>query len=136
MFRTWPILEQLSDAAADLAGCLRIHSSDQFDESILKSCVLDTVRGTKIYLAVPDKLRKNIEFDIPVMQKKREKLVNELEKMNKRLSYETYSVKTSPEQQKEHSRKVNSSNKIFRTFLKLFNNIRIRGLSKNTRTWA
>lgn len=100
-------MELLSDAAADLAGCLRIHASGQFDESILKSCVLDTARGTKIFLAVPEELRKNIEFDIPVMQKKREKLVSELEKMNKRLSAEKYSVRTSSEQQKDHSKKVN-----------------------------
>lgn len=105
-------MEQVSDAAADLASCLKIHASDKFEESVLRSCVADIARGTKIFVAVPEELRKNIEYDLPIMRKKKEKLLSELDKMNKRISTQTYSVKTAPEVQKEHSNKVNHNSKI------------------------
>lgn len=106
LMTTWPFLEKLSDVIADLAGCHRIYISDTFDEKRLKSCITDSVRGTRILLNIPEEFRNKIEFDIPVMQKKKEKLITELEKLRKMISGKTYSEKATVEAQKEHSNRV------------------------------
>lgn len=91
-----------------MAGCYRIYISDTFDENenMLKSCIKDSVRRTKILLNIPEEFRNKMEFNIPVMQKKKEKLINELEKLRKMISGKTYREKATISAQNEHSNRV------------------------------
>lgn len=103
---TWSFLKSLTTTVADLAGCHTIHISAPVDESRLKSYVKDSVRDTKIFLKVPEDIRQNIAFDLPNMQKKKEKLTKDLEKLNKIVSNEVYKIKATPETRDQHSKKV------------------------------
>lgn len=98
--------QKMPEVVADLAGCHKIHISDTFEEKNLKSCLTETIRGVKIILNIPEDFRKKMEFDLPVMKKKKDKLVKELEKMNKMVSSKTYKEKATLDAQKEHSYKV------------------------------
>lgn len=100
-------LQTQAYAITDLSKCYTIQISDELDDSILNSCVTDSSFNTKIFLKVPEELRKNLELDMPNMLKKKEKLIKELEQINKVMSGEKYLLRAPPEQQEQNARKVN-----------------------------
>lgn len=101
-----PFLERLSEVAADLAGLQNVHVSERLEPGLLQSCVKDSVGNTKIYLNVPKEVRENIELDWLNMDGKRQKLVNELEKINEMVSKESYKLKSTPATQQRNFKKV------------------------------
>lgn len=96
----------MSDVVTDLSGYHKVEISEKFNDSTLNSCVQDCVRKTEIFLKVPDETRENIQLDLPNMQKKREKLLRELEKLKQRISGNNYRVKVSALSQDIHAKKV------------------------------
>ncbi|XP_018564087.1 valine--tRNA ligase-like [Anoplophora glabripennis] len=101
-------LANFGEIIQDLSACQAVNVSHQIEEVPLKNTVRDSVRDTEIYLVVPDELRRAIELDLPKMERKKEKLLKELEKMNKMISGDTYKVNATPEAQQIHSNKITS----------------------------
>lgn len=101
------------DAIQDLSACHQVDVSDQINGVPLEDTARDSVRDTEIYLTVPDELKRALELDLPKMEKKKVKLLKDLEKMNRMISGDTYHANTTAEARQGHSAKVIFSKRIF-----------------------
>ncbi|KAJ8924985.1 hypothetical protein NQ315_001150 [Exocentrus adspersus] len=90
----------------DLSACHQVHISNTVEGASKAGTVKDSVGSTQVFLTVPDELMKAIELDLPVMEKKKQKLLKELEKMRRMVSGVTYQVNAAPEAQRLHSIKI------------------------------
>lgn len=99
----------LSDVMVDLAGYHNVQIADHFDQTILDSCVKDSIANTNVFLHVPEDIRKTVELDMPNISKRREKLIKELNKITAMTSHAMYHVRTSSELQEQHSKQVKNS---------------------------
>lgn len=91
----------------DLTASYKVTSSTVPPENLIRNMVQDNVRGNAtIYLVVPDELMRAIELDLDQMEKKRKKLLVELDRMTKMVSGGTYKINVSEDAQIAHSKKV------------------------------
>lgn len=100
------LLADFRETIQDLSACHNVDISNQINGCLLRNTARDTVRDTEIYLAVSDELKRALELDLSKMDKKKEKLLKELEKMNRMISGDTYQVNTTAEARQIHSDKV------------------------------
>lgn len=102
-------IQEFSQVIQDLSNLysLRIIES----EDAIKNnadLVKDSIEDTKIYLYVPDELRKAFKSDSGKLDEKKGKLLKELEKLNKMMSGHSYKENASAQEQDIHSKKVSN----------------------------
>ncbi|CAH1987427.1 unnamed protein product, partial [Acanthoscelides obtectus] len=105
MKSTWPSLPDYMDTIQDLSACHKL-TTDTIDESLAKNAVFDKVDDVTVHLVVPEELKKAVELDVPKLEKRKTRLLKDLEKMDKMISGETYSIKATAEEQESHSKKI------------------------------
>lgn len=71
----------------------------------------DTIRGAvKIYLIIPEDVKKSFSVDLPKYEQKMQKLQTELEKIKSAVSADKYKIRVSLENQHLDEKKVSYSN--------------------------
>ncbi|KAG5898253.1 hypothetical protein JTB14_029631 [Gonioctena quinquepunctata] len=89
---TSPSMNNYSDSIQDLTACHSVTIGIETAKTPTKNTVRDAVGDATIHLAIPDDLFGNLQADLPKMNQKRDKLLKELDKMNKMVSGATYRV--------------------------------------------
>lgn len=105
LFSNNQVFTKFLEVIEDNSSC-QVHVHEPLTELQLNNTIKDKVGDVTIELVVPEELLQSLVADLPKMEKKKEKLLKELEKMNKMISGSTYKVNATPEAQETHSKKV------------------------------
>lgn len=103
-----PLFEHFSDTMADLTGSDKVSVIDAIDPlHVTNETVSDTVGSYgKVYLLVPEDLRRAFEGDVHRLEKKRGKLEAELQKIQRIVSAEAYQINVSENVKESNLKKV------------------------------
>lgn len=102
------LFKQFSDTIADLSACNSVTVMDVIDPlHLTNETVSDTVGSYgKVYLLVPEDIRRAFEGDIHKLEKKRGKLEAELKKIQRIVSAEGYQINVSGNVKESNLKKV------------------------------
>lgn len=110
------VYENYSETVEDLISCDSVTFTKEIDTDLVKDAISDSVASkVKIYLFVPEELRKSFERDVNKLEEKRDKLMNELEKIQKIISTYDYNIKASEYKKTSNLKKVININYVFHT---------------------
>ncbi|KAK5640482.1 hypothetical protein RI129_011293 [Pyrocoelia pectoralis] len=100
------IYRELEEVVADLAACDRVVVTPT--EAVdTKETVCETIGShTTINLLLPPDLSKTLDIDLKRLEKKKEKVLLEVEKMRKMMSAESYRINAARKVQQTHAKKI------------------------------
>lgn len=105
------LYKDFSETIEDLSSCDKVTFMNEIDTDLASKAILDTLgSNVKIYLFVPDEVRKSFESDVHILEKKRDKLMIELQKIEKIISADGYKIKASENTKQTNLKKVMNSN--------------------------
>ncbi|XP_072386333.1 probable valine--tRNA ligase, cytoplasmic [Diabrotica undecimpunctata] len=101
-------LKKYLNIIEDLTGFKDIRIDGTLPNEVVSTSLKDKSGNTYIYLQVSDEVKKSFQTDLLQIEKKKEKIIKELNKINKMVSGSTYKINASLEKQEIHSKKISS----------------------------
>ncbi|CAH1281353.1 unnamed protein product [Diabrotica balteata] len=102
------LLKKYLNIIEDLTGFKDIRLDGTLPDEVVSCSLKDKSGNTYIYLQVSDEVKKSFQTDLLQIEKKKEKINKELNKMNNMVSGSTYKINASLEKQEIHSKKISS----------------------------